>query len=459
MILDYTAVGGSYSEKIRKILADRKKYYYVYTFGCQQNEADSEKIRAMAEEMGYLPAENSDHADLVVVNTCAIRDNAERKALSLLGNFRAKKKSDPDFVLGVVGCMAAEPAVMDRIKNKLPYVSFTAEPNMLHRIPELVYTYLADRKRSFVLGEDKGDIVEGIDPVRKEKHKAWVSIMYGCNNFCTYCIVPYVRGRERSRCASDIISECKSLICSGVKEITLLGQNVNSYSSDADFPELLSKIAELDGDFIIRFMTSHPKDTSDKLIDVMAKYKGKIAPYFHLPLQSGSNRVLKRMNRTYSRELFLERVNKLRSAVPNICLSTDVIVGFPGESEEDFLDTLDVLSTAEFDSVYAFLYSPREGTPASRMEDQIPEEIKSERIKRLFTLQDEISYKKNLPYLNKTVRVLVDSYEIRDGKTVYTGRTDTNKLVHFTAESAKIGEFKNIKIEKTAAFDLIGAEI
>ncbi len=459
MILDYRSErAAEYSTRVKALISDKKRYYYVYTFGCQQNEADSEKIRAMAEEMGYFSAESADAADLVIVNTCAIRDHAERKVLSLLGNFRAKKKSDQDFILGVVGCMAAEPKVKDTIKNKFPYVTFTAEPNMLHRIPELIYTYINDRKRRFVFGEDQGDIIEGIDPVRRDKHKAWVSIMYGCNNFCTYCIVPYVRGRERSRRSSDIINECRKLIESGTKEITLLGQNVNSYSSDTDFPGLLSKIAETDGDFLIRFMTSHPKDTSDKLIEVMAKYKEKIAPYFHLPLQSGSDLVLKRMNRTYTRERFLEIVKKLRSSIPDICLSTDVIVGFPGESEDDFSDTLDVLKQAEFDSVYAFLYSPREGTPASKMEDQIPEEVKSERIKRLFAIQDEISYNRNLPYRGKCVRVLVDSSDDRGGVRIYNGRTDTNKLVHFTAESVNIGEFTNVKIEKTAAFDLIGAK-
>ncbi len=460
MILNYTSVGSEcFSEKVKALLGDSKKYYYVYTFGCQQNEADSEKIRALAENMGYYPAESAESADFVVVNTCAIRDNAERKALSLLGNFRVKKKAEPDFVLGVVGCMAAEPQEKDRLKDKFPYVSFTAEPNMLHKIPELVYGYITERRRGFVFGEDKGDIVEGIEPVRREKHKAWVSIMYGCNNFCSYCIVPYVRGRERSRKSEDIIAECRELVLSGTREITLLGQNVNSYSSDTDFSGLLREISEIPGDFIIRFMTSHPKDTSDKLIEVMAAKKDKIAPYFHLPLQSGSNAILKKMNRTYDRDRFMDIVKKLREAIPNICLSTDVIVGFPGESEEDFQDTLDILNRAEFDSVYAFLYSPRAGTPAAKMENQIPEEIKSERIKRLFALQDEISYSKNLPYLNKSVRVLVDSLEQRDGKNVYTGRTDSNKLVHFTAKNAEIGQFKDVKIEKIAAFDLIGCEI
>ncbi len=459
MILDTKLAGvGPAVLSVRELVSHLNRYYYVYTFGCQQNEADSEKIRAMAEAMGYKRAERAEAADLVVVNTCAIREHAEMKALSLLGNFRAVKKSNPDFILGVVGCMAAESHVKDMLKNKFPYVTFTLEPNMLHRFPEVLLKYLADRRRSFVLGEDRGDIVEGLSSVRESRHKAWVSIMYGCNNFCTYCIVPYVRGRERSRKSSDIISECHSLVSSGVREITLLGQNVNSYRSDLDFPDLLSEIAQIDGDFIIRFMTGHPKDTSDKLISVMAKYKGKIAPYFHLPLQSGSDSVLRRMNRTYTKERFLSIVEKLRAAVPKIALSTDVIVGFPGETDADIEDTLDVLEKARFDIAYAFIYSPREGTPAAKMEEQLPEEIKGERLKRVFALQDKISYEKNLPYLNKTVRLLVDSKEERDGSVIYTGRTDTNKLVHFTCENAEIGEFTNVKIIKIGAFDLIGAK-
>ena len=459
MILSYKEVGAAeYAERVRGLIADEKKYYFVYTFGCQQNEADSEKIRAMAEEMGYLPSSEPTDCDLVIVNTCAIRAHAEMKVLSLLGSFRAVKKKNPDFILGVVGCMPAQSSVAKKLKEDFHYVSFTAEPNMLYRIPELVYNYITERRRAFVFGEDKGDIVEDMSSVRQSGHRAWVSIMYGCNNFCTYCIVPYVRGRERSRQSEDIISECRELIQSGAREITLLGQNVNSYKSDKDFSELISAIAEIDGDFLIRFMTSHPKDTSDKLISAMAKYKDKIAPYFHLPLQSGSDAVLKKMNRTYTRERFMSIVERLRENIPSICLSTDIIVGFPGESDEDFEDTLDILRRAEIDSAYAFIYSPREGTPAARMQDQIPDDVKSERIKRLFALQDGISYNKNLPYLDGEYRVLVDSCEERDGNIVYTGRTATNKLVHFTAESAVIGEFTKVKITKTGGFDLIGVE-
>ncbi len=443
---------------VREKINNTGKRYHVETFGCQQNEADSERIRAMAEAMGYLPAASPEAADLIVVNTCAIRRHAEMKALSMLGRFKAKKKKNPELILGVVGCMAAEKHIADMLKTDFHYVTFTAEPNMLYRIPELIYTYLLDGKRSFLYGKDEGDIVEGIEPIRREKHRAWVSIMYGCNNFCSYCIVPYVRGRERSRCSADIIRECRELVTSGTKEITLLGQNVNSYRADMSFPELISATAEIEGDFIIRFMTSHPKDTSSALIDAMAKYKGKIAPYFHLPLQAGSDNVLRAMNRTYTREKYLAVVDELKEKIPDIAISTDIIVGFPGETEEDFLSTLSVLSRVRYDMVYAFLYSPREGTKAAKMENQIPDSVKGERMKRLLTLQDEISLEKNQPYLGRTERVLIDSYEMRGGEGIFTGRTGTSKLVHFKSDTAKIGEFVNVKIDRIGAFDLFGAD-
>ena len=380
------------------------------------------------------------------------------KALSQIGGFKAIKRKNPELVVGICGCMAAEEHIAKKLREDFHFVSFTLEPNMLHKIPELIYTAISQNKRRFILGEDKGEIFEGIEPVRREKHRAWVSVMYGCNNFCSYCIVPYVRGRERSRESSAVISECCRLVEAGVKEITLLGQNVNSYKSDMDFPELLSKIAEISGDFIIRFMTSHPKDTSDKLIDVMAKYRGRIAPYFHLPLQSGSNSILKAMNRTYTRERFLEIASSLREKIPGIALSTDVIVGFPGESEQDFLDTLNILERVKFDLVYAFIYSERKGTRAESFENKIPKEIGSARLTRLLALQDPISLEANAPYLNTRQRILVDSLEIRQGETVYTGKTATNKPVHFTAKSAKVGEFINVKINKCGAFELYGSE-
>lgn len=431
----------------------------VITFGCQQNEADSEKIRGMAREMGYGLTDTVEEADLIVVNTCAIRQHAEEKALSLLGRFKALKKSKPALIIGVVGCMAAEPHVSELIKKDFHYVSFTLEPSLLYKLPELVYNIISEKKRSFVYGADNGEIVEGMPSVRASSHRAWVSIMYGCNNFCSYCIVPYVRGRERSRDSSEIIKECRGLVENGYKEITLLGQNVNSYSSDMDFASLLKAISEIDGDFIIRFMTSHPKDVSDELIRVIGESRGKIAPYFHLPLQSGSNSVLRAMNRTYDRDRFMMTVDKLRAAVPDIALSSDVIVGFPGETEENFEETLDVLRRVRFDMVYSFIYSVREGTRAAKMTDKVDDNIKSERMSRLLELQCAISKEKNEPYIDKTVRVLVDSVDKNGGEGCYSARTMTNKLVHFKSDKDCIGEFKMIKITRIGAFDLFGVEI
>ncbi len=431
---------------------------HVITFGCQQNEADSEKIRGMLNAMGYELSDSYENADVIIVNTCAIREHAEVKALSLLGNFKAIKRRNPNLIVGVVGCVAAKPDVAERLKKDFHYVTFTLEPNMLHKIPSLILASLEDGKRTFVIGEDSGDIVEGMPVRRTSGSRAWVSVMYGCNNFCSYCIVPYVRGRERSRNSTDIINECKSLVESGVNEITLLGQNVNSYQSDLDFAGLIDAIADIEGDFLIRFMTSHPKDVSDRLIEVMKRRSDKVAPYFHLPLQSGSDRILKEMNRTYNSERYLEVVRKLRAAVPGIALSTDVIVGFPGETEEDFENTMDVLREVHFDMVYSFLYSAREGTRAAKMVNTVPDDVKAERMNRLLAFQDNVSLECNLAYVGRTLRVLVESVSKKD-KNMYTARTDTNKLVHFSSECSRIGEFITVKIIRAGAFDLFAEEI
>ena len=448
----------NYISLVSALNSERALRVYIRTFGCQQNEADSERLLGMAREMGYTPTDTYSDADLIIINTCAIREHAEMKALSLLGNFKATKRKNPEAVIAVVGCMAAEEGTVKKIKEDFHYVSFTLEPSSLDKFPELLYTTLTEQKRSFLLPTDKPEICEGLPVMRKSRHSAWVSVMYGCNNFCSYCIVPYVRGRERSRDSSAVIAECRELVGSGVKEITLLGQNVNSYRSDITFAELLRRVASIDGDFIIRFMTSHPKDISDGLIEVMAEYRGKIAPFFHLPLQSGSDGILRAMNRTYTVGKFRETVNKLRSAVGGIALSTDVIVGFPGESEEDFQATLRAVREIRFDNVYSFMYSVRAGTRAAAMENQIAPEIKTERLSALLRVQEDIAYERNLPYEGKTVRVLTDSEQYRDGKKIYTGRSDTGKLIHFTSENACVGEFINVKIIKAGAFDLIGTE-
>lgn len=444
-----------YISLVKSINEGQGKLAHVITFGCQQNERDSETVLGILSEMGYAPTDDADSADIIIINTCAIREHAEVKALSLLGRFKALRRKKSDLIVGVVGCMAAEPHRADMLKKDFHYVTFTIEPNMLHRIPELVYKKITDGKRTFVFGQDEGDLYENSPALRREKHKAWVSIMFGCNNFCSYCIVPYVRGRERSRRSEDVLNECRNLVSSGVKEITLLGQNVNSYKSDLSFPSLLAKVAEIEGDFIIRFMTSHPKDTSAELISVMRKYSPKIAPFFHLPLQSGSNRILKEMNRTYTREKYLEIAESLRKQIPGIALSTDVIIGFPTESDQDFADTMDILRQVEFDNVYAFLYSPREGTKAAKMDGAVDRAIKDARMAELLKLQDKLSLERNTPYENAVQRVLVDSFEVRDGRRICSGRTLTNKLVYFDSY-VEVGEFINVKITKACPYHLLG---
>lgn len=436
---------------IRCANASKRRRAFVMTFGCQQNEADSERIRGILCDVGFSVSDTYDDADLIILNTCAIRAHAEDKVFSLLGTLKAQKSKNPDLIIGVCGCMAAEKAVVSRLKSKFPHVAFSLEPNSLHLLPSLIFGAIEGNKRNFAYAIDTGDVTEDVPVVRTNGYKAWVSVMYGCNNFCSYCIVPYVRGRERSRKSSDVVSECSELISGGVKEITLLGQNVNSYKSDVGFAELLRRIAELDGDFTLRFMTSHPKDVSDELISVMAEYKGKIAPYFHLPLQSGSNRILKAMNRTYDREGFLKVVERLRTAIPDIVLSTDVIVGFPGETEEDFLDTLDVLRGVRFDAVYGFMYSEREGTRAAEFENKIEHSVKSERLARLFKEQDPISTEKNALFVGRRERVLVNSVsEDRIASAV----TVSGKLVRFPCENIEVGDYVIVKITKANPYEL-----
>ena len=445
-----------YCGKVKELVSDKHLRFSVVTFGCQQNEADSEKIIGILSSLGYIQCDDFTSADLVIFNTCAVRDHAEKKALSIVGRLKGARANNPELVIGVVGCMSAEQGTVEKIKRSYPFVSFTLEPNHLHLIPEVLYSYITTKKRSFIIGRDKGDVVEGLPTVRRVKHRGWVSIMYGCNNFCSYCIVPYTRGRERSRRASDIISECEALIRDGAREITLLGQNVNSYRSDTDFSGLLSRIAELDGDFIIRFMTSHPKDVPDSLIEVISKYKGKIAPFFHLPVQSGSDRILKLMNRRYTVSRYLEIIDKLRKAVPDIALSTDIIVGFPGETDEDFESTLEIIKQVRYDNVYCFVYSKREGTPAARMDGEVSEDTVKTRMARILDICKEIALENNKRYEGKAVRVLVD--ERCDGDdNVYSARTDTNKLVHITSNEDISGKFINVVIDKAKPFDLVGS--
>ncbi len=449
-----------FMHEVRSLNEGRGKRFFVRTFGCQQNEADSERIAGMCREMGYLQAEDEKAADLIVVNTCAVREHAELRALSITGQFKHLKEANPDLVIVVCGCMVTQEHRMNDIKHSYPYVDLLFGTGMLYRFPELLAEHLKNDKRRFMIDETEGNIAEGLPVLRESKIKAWVSIMYGCNNFCTYCVVPYVRGRERSRKREDIIKEVKELISDGVREITLLGQNVNSYgkdSGDCDFADLVREICALDGDFILRFMTSHPKDASKKLIDVMAE-SPKCARQFHLPLQSGSARVLKAMNRCYTPEKYLEVVDYMREKMPGIAISSDIIVGFPGETDEEFGETLRMLRLVQFDMIYSFIYSPRNLTPAAKMDCQIDPETKSARMNELLACQNAISLEKNRAEIGRIHRVLLEG-ESRSNESMLSGRNDGNKLVHIpkTPESeSKIGNFVNVKITRAETFALFG---
>lgn len=434
-----------------------RKGAFVMTFGCQQNEADSEKIAGMAESMGYEIISSSENAYLIVVNTCAIREHAELKALSTIGQYKHIKQKNPELVIAVCGCMVTQEHRVNDIKFKYPYVDFVFSTSAIHRLPELLSTKLVRGKRLYCTDEDYS-VAEGL-PIRRESdYRAWVSIMYGCNNFCTYCIVPYVRGRERSRRKEDIIAEVRQLIAEGYKDITLLGQNVNSYGKDMgfdyDFADLLDELAKIEGDYVLHFMTSHPKDATKKLVDVIANNK-RIAKQFHLPLQSGSNRILKAMNRHYQMDRYLDIVDYMKKKIPDIVITTDIIVGFPGETEEDFEGTLNALNRVRYDMIYSFIYSPRKGTPAAEMPDQVPQDVQSERFRRLLDLQNEIAYEINQKYLGKTIRVLCDGRS-KNNPDVLCGRTEGNKIVLFDGTAANEGKYLNIKITKCETFALIG---
>lgn len=443
---------------VRERIAGKNRRVFVQTFGCQQNEADSEKLLGMTIEMGYLPTTDVNEADLILINTCAVREHAELRALSIIGGCKRLREKNPDLIVGVCGCMTAQEKRVDELKHRYPYVTFTLEPPTLHLLPLVLLRAMEARRRQFLLGMDTGEVAEGLPIVRTHTHRAYVSVMYGCNNFCTYCIVPYTRGRERSRNDADILCEVRELVASGCRDITLLGQNVNSYRSDCDFAGLLSRLCEIEGDFVLRFMTSHPKDVSQRLIEVMAENKGRIAPHFHLPLQSGSDRILREMNRHYTKEHYLGIVDALRGAIPDIAITSDIIVGFPGETESDFLETLDMLRHVRFDMIYSFLYSPRSGTPAAKKPDAVPDDVKAERFSRLLALQDEISREKNQPYVGTVQRVLADGPSRTDA-SIYSGRTPSGKLVHFAGTPADVGQFCPVRIERADAYALHGVMI
>lgn len=428
---------------------------YVETYGCQQNEADSEKLRGYLIQSGYRIVSEAEGADVVILNTCAIREHAEQRVFGNLGALTHTKRRHPAQKVFLCGCMAGQEVVSSRIKASYPHVDGVFSTHHLWQFPEILWKVLDGKKRQFYITDEPGSIAEGIPQQRDSQLKAWVSIMYGCNNFCTYCIVPYVRGRERSRQPEDILRECRTLIESGVKDITLLGQNVNSYGKDlscgVDFADLLEQIAQIPGDFLIRFMTSHPRDASNKLFDTMAKYD-KIAKQLHLPFQSGSSRILKAMNRHYDRETYLEKVRYAKQVMPNLVLTSDVIVGFPGETEEDFAQTLSLIEQVHYDSLFTFIFSPRPGTPAASMEDPTPKEEKNRRFDRLCALQNAISEQVHQNYVGKTMRCLVDG---RD-KEFLTARTEGGRLVRFQGCDSLIGSFQNLTITGATTWSLTG---
>ena len=428
---------------------------YVETYGCQQNEADSEKLRGYLTQSGYAICQEAEGADVVVMNTCSIREHAEQRVFGNLGALTHTKRRHPAQKIFLCGCMAGEEKVSARVKESYPYVDGVFSTHHLWQFPEILYNVLTKKKRQFYVADEAGSIAEGIPQVRDSKLKAWVSIMYGCNNFCTYCIVPYVRGRERSRRPEAILEECRQLAESDCKEITLLGQNVNSYGKDLDcgmdFADLLAQIAQLPGDFLIRFMTSHPRDASTKLFDTMAKYP-KIAKQLHLPFQSGSSRVLKAMNRHYDRETYLSKVRYAKSVMPELVLTSDVIVGFPGETEEEFEETISLIEEVRYDSLFTFIFSPRTGTPAAKMEDPTPKEEKNRRFDKLCARQNAISEDIHKSYIGKALRCLVDGKD----KDHLTARTEGGRLVRFQGPETLIGSYQNLRITGATTWSLTG---
>lgn len=445
-------------DQIHTLLEDRpgQKLAFVDTYGCQQNEADSERLRGYLARMGYAFSDTEEGADLVLLNTCAVREHAEQRVFGNVGALSHTKRRHPGQIICVCGCMARQEHVVERLKKSFPYVDLVFGPQLLWQFPELLMKKMTEGKRVFAAGDEIGTVAEGIPTVRQNRLKGWVSIMYGCNNFCTYCIVPYVRGRERSRQPQEILDEVRSLVDVGYKDITLLGQNVNSYGKDldlgVDFAWLLEQVNAIPGEFLIRFMTSHPKDAGPRLFDAMAACE-KVAPVLHLPFQSGSSRVLKAMNRGYTREHYLELIAQLRQRIPNIVLTSDVIVGFPGETQEEFEETLRLIEEVRYDALFTFIFSPRRGTPAAKLPDPMPKEQKSANFQRLLRRQNEISGEKHQAYIGKTYRCLVDG-EGEDG--LLTARTDGGRLIHLKADPSCIGTWQQAKITGASTWALFG---
>jgi len=431
--------------------------YHIITYGCQMNVHESEKIAGVLRRMGYVETEKKEEADIIVFNTCCIRENAENHAFGNIGALKKLKKEKPSLLIVVGGCMTQEAGKTEVLAKKFPFIDVMFGTLNLEELESLIEQKRKAKKRVIKIREKEGEIVETLEPYRTSYPNAWVNITYGCNNFCSYCIVPYVRGRERSRKAENIVAECERLVKEGYKEITLLGQNVNSYGADgsagATFAELLDRVASIDGKFRLRFMTSHPKDFNEDVVKVMQKHR-KIMRLVHLPVQSGSNAVLQAMNRRYTREKYLTEVKMLRSYFPEAELTTDIIVGFPGETEEDYLQTEELVKEVDFASAFTFVYSKRTGTKAATMEGQIPEDVQKDRIMRLVALVNSLTRKKSEKYLGKRVEILCEDFDEKRG--YYLGRDEFGRMGYFKSEKNLIGEFVWLNITEANGISLYG---
>ncbi|UMZ73522.1 tRNA (N6-isopentenyl adenosine(37)-C2)-methylthiotransferase MiaB [Natranaerofaba carboxydovora] len=450
-------------------------YFNIEVFGCQMNEHDAEVLRGMLSQMGYEETSSEEEADVLLLNTCAVREKAEHKVLAKIGMLKELKEKKPNMVIGICGCMVQQQWMADKIKRDFHHIDLVFGTHNLHYFPHLFRQVVEEGKRVFDVWESESGIVEELPKQRTSGIKAWVVITYGCNNFCSYCIVPYVRGRERSRKIEDIEKEVLDLASKGFKEVTLLGQNVDSYGKDmglkGGFTQLLKRLDEIDGIERIRFMTSHPRDFDEELIEFISKSK-RVCEHIHLPIQAGSNNILKKMNRGYTKEEYMELIERIREYIPHVSVTTDIMVGFPGESEEDFNDTLDVVKKVRFDNAYTFVYSKRKGTPAAEMEDQVDEKVKKERIQKLISEQQQISLEINKEMMGKTFEILVEGTSKNDS-SVFTGRTRTNKIVHFrpnntdnkdlednneALDSEKlVGNLVNVKITEAKSYTIFGS--
>ena len=449
-----------FTEKIKELHAQRGKAVHalVDTFGCQQNVADSQHIMGMLEAMGCDFVTEPAEADIIVLNTCAIRDHAEKRVYGNLGALTHTKKANPEQIICLCGCMAQRPEVAEKVRQSYRHVDLVFGPQALWKFPELLYQVYTRRGRVFSVENEHGSIAEGMPVVREGRTRAWVSIMYGCNNFCSYCIVPYVRGRERSRDPEQIIAEVRQLAAEGYKEITLLGQNVNSYGKDLgtgyDFADLLTALDEIPGDYLIRFMSSQPKDASFKLFDTMARCS-HVAKQLHLPVQSGSDRVLRAMNRPYDKARYLELITYARKVMPELVLTSDVIIGFPGETEAEAMETVALVEQVRFDALFTFIFSPRPGTPAAKLDDPVPRTEKQVWFDRLCDAQNKISEEIHAQYVGRTLRCLIDG-QSDDSRWPLTARTAGGRLVHLVGDASAIGNYHDVKITDSNTWALFG---